>query len=209
MDLGASVNLLPYSVYKQLGLEDIKPTNITLSFADYSVKNPKGIVEDVLVKVDKFYYLVDFVVLDTEPIAIGPNHVPIILGRPFLATFNAIINFRNGVMQLTFGNMTLELNIFHLSNKHKLEEDERQGSDEVCRICPSSGKPKAHKLQEELVKKSEAVEGELTASITPAEPMIPPTPPGGKKLNTKELSMKANAAHSTGGVKELLLLDPP
>ena len=115
LDLGASVNLLPYSVYRQLGLGELKPTNITLSLADRSMKIPKGIVEDVLVKVDKFYYPVDFVVLDTEPIASGPNHVPIILGKPFLATANAIINCRNGVMQLTFGNMTLELNIFHLS----------------------------------------------------------------------------------------------
>ena len=86
LDLGASVNLLPYSVYKQLGLGELKPTNITLSLADRSVKIPKGIVEDVLVKVDKFYYPVDFVVLDTEPIENGPNHVAIILGRPFLAT---------------------------------------------------------------------------------------------------------------------------
>ena len=107
LDLGASVNLLPYLVYKQLGLGELKPTNITLSLADRSMKIPKGIVEDVLVKVEKFYYPVDFVVLDTEPIACGPNHVPIILGRPFLAIANAIINFRNGVMQLTFGNMTL------------------------------------------------------------------------------------------------------
>ena len=98
LDLGASVNLLPYSVYKQLGLGELKPTNITLSLADRSVKIPKGIVEDVLVRVDKFYYLVDFVVLDTEPIKNGPNHVPIILGRPFIATANAIINCRNGVM---------------------------------------------------------------------------------------------------------------
>ena len=128
LDLGASVKLLPYSVYKQLGLGELKPTNITLSLADRSVKIPKGIVEDVLVKVDKFYYLVDFVVLDTEPIESGPNHVPIILGRPFLATSNAIINCRNGVMQLTFGNMTLELNIFHLNNKHKLVEDDKQGA---------------------------------------------------------------------------------
>ena len=106
LDLGASVNLMPYSVYKQLGLGELKPTNITLSLADRSVKIPKGIFEDVLVKIDKFYYPVDFVVLDTEPIASEPNHVPIILGRPFLATANAIINCRNGVMQLTFGNMT-------------------------------------------------------------------------------------------------------
>ena len=73
LDLGASVNLLPYSVYKQLGLGELKPTNITLSLADRLVKIPKGIVEDVLVKVDKFYYPVDFVVLDTEPVAGDTN----------------------------------------------------------------------------------------------------------------------------------------
>ena len=160
LDLGASVNLIPYSVYKQLGLGELKPTNITLSLADRSVKIPKGIVEDVLVKVDKFYYTVDFVVHDTEPIESGPNHVPIILGRPFLATANAIINCRNGVMQLTFGNMTLELNIFHLSNKHKLVEDDNQGTDEVCSIDPNAEKPNVHKLQE-LVKENEAIGGGL------------------------------------------------
>ncbi|RVW70528.1 hypothetical protein CK203_059231 [Vitis vinifera] len=105
LDLGASVNLLPYSVYKQLGLGELKPTSITLSLADRSVKIPRGMIEDVLVQVDKFYYPVDFVVLDTDPIAKGTNCIPIILGRPFLATSNAIINCRNGVMQLTFGNM--------------------------------------------------------------------------------------------------------
>ena len=65
LDLGASVNLLPYSVYKQLELGELKPTTITLSLADRSIKIPKGTVEDVLVQVDKFYYSVDFIVLDT------------------------------------------------------------------------------------------------------------------------------------------------
>ena len=147
LDLGASVNLLPYSMYKQLGLGELKPTNITLSLVDRLVKIPKGIVKDVLVKVDKFYYPVDFVVLDTEPIASGPNHVPIIPRRPFLATANAIINFRNGVMQLTFGYMTLELNIFHLSKKHKLVEDEKKGADKVCSVGQNTGKQEAPKLQ--------------------------------------------------------------
>ena len=86
---------------------ELKPTSITLSLADRSIKIPKGTIEDVIIEVDKFYYPVDFVLI-----------VPITLGRPFLATSNAIINFQNGVMQLTFGNMTLELNIFHLSKKH-------------------------------------------------------------------------------------------
>ena len=80
-------------------------------------------MEDVLVKVDNFYYPVDFMVLDTEHMAESPHQVPIILGRPFFATANATINCRNGIMQLTFGNMTLELNIFHLSYRDKPDED--------------------------------------------------------------------------------------
>ena len=132
LDLGAIINLLPYSMYKQLGLGELKPTSITLSLADRSIKIPKGTVEDVLTQVDKFYYLMEFVVLDTEPVVAGANYVPIILGRPFLATSNAIINCQNGVLQFTFGNMTLELNIFHLSKKHmQLVED---GPKEVCII---------------------------------------------------------------------------
>ena len=76
LDLGASVNLLPYSVYKQLGLGGLKPTTMTLSLADRSVKIPRGVIEDVLVQVDKFYYLVDFVVLDTEPTVKEANYHP-------------------------------------------------------------------------------------------------------------------------------------
>ena len=68
LDLGASVNLLPYSVYKQLGLGELKPTSITLSLADRSMKIPRGMIEDVLVQVDKLYYLVDFFVLATDSV---------------------------------------------------------------------------------------------------------------------------------------------
>ena len=112
-------------------------------------------------------------------------------------------------MQLKFGNMTLELNIFHLSNKHKLEEDDMQGSEEVCSIGPSAGKPKAHLLQAELVWKNEAIGGEWTTPVTPVEPMICPASPSEKKLNTNEPSMEAYATHINAGVNELLLLDPP
>ncbi|RVW28375.1 hypothetical protein CK203_105828 [Vitis vinifera] len=133
LDLGASVNLLPYSVYKQLGLGELKPTAITLSLADRSVKIPRGVIEDVLVQVDNFYYPVDFIVLDTDPTVKEANLVPIILGRPFLATSNAIINCRNGLMQLTFGNMTLDLNIFYMSKKQTTPEEE-EGPEELCII---------------------------------------------------------------------------
>ena len=57
LDLGESVNLLPYSVYKQLGLGELKPTTITLSLANRSIKIPRGVIEDVLVQVDKFSIL--------------------------------------------------------------------------------------------------------------------------------------------------------
>ena len=83
LDLGASVNLLPYSMYKQLGLGELKPTTITLSLADRLVKIPKGIVEDVLVKVDNFFYPVDFVVPDTEPWQRALTKCPSYLGGHF------------------------------------------------------------------------------------------------------------------------------
>ncbi|KAL3579616.1 hypothetical protein D5086_017451 [Populus alba] len=113
LDLGANVNLLPYSVFQSLNLSELKPTSITLLLADRSVKVPREIVEDVLVQVDKFIYPVDFVVLDTQPVE-ACNSIPVILGRPFLATSNALINCRNGLMKLSFGNMTLEMNIFNI-----------------------------------------------------------------------------------------------
>ena len=84
-------------------------------------------------------------------------------------------------MQLTFGNMTLELNIFHLSNKHKLAKDDMQGSEEVCSIGPSVWEQKAHLLQAKLVQRNEAIRGELAASVTPAEPMIRRASPSEEK----------------------------
>jgi hypothetical protein len=80
LDLGASVNLLPYLVYLQLGLGELKPTTMILQLADRSVKVPRGIVEDALIKVDKFYFPVDFIVLDTEPVQVIGTEIPVILG---------------------------------------------------------------------------------------------------------------------------------
>ena len=73
------MNLLPYSVYLQLGLGELKPTSMTLQLTDRLVKVPRGIVEDVLIKLDKFYFPVDFIVLDTEPVEIMGSEMPMIL----------------------------------------------------------------------------------------------------------------------------------
>ncbi|XP_062078458.1 uncharacterized protein LOC133782950 [Humulus lupulus] len=94
--LGASINLMPLSVFKRLGLGEAKPTTITLQLADQSLAHPRGIIEDVLVKVDKFIFPADFIVLDMEEDA----NVPIILGRPFLGTGQALIDVQKGELKL-------------------------------------------------------------------------------------------------------------
>ena len=114
LDLSASVNLLPGSMYDSGRFGELKSTKVTLQLADRSVKTPRGMLEDVLVKVDEFYFPVDFLVLDME----SSNHIgqiPIILGRPFLATANACINCRTGVMDVSFGNKKMRLNVFSTS----------------------------------------------------------------------------------------------
>ena len=124
LDLGASVNLVPYSVYQQLGVGELKPTRCTLQLADRSVKIPKGEVEDVLIKVGEFIFPVDFIVLETQPVSNLKSQIPVILGRPFLATLNALINCRTGQMKLSFGNMTVDLNIFNLGRQPSDPSDE-------------------------------------------------------------------------------------
>jgi hypothetical protein len=125
LDLEAIVNLLPYLVFQSLNLGELKPTYVTLLLADRSLKVPRGIVQNVLVQVDKFIYLVDFIVLDTQPVE-ACNSIPVILGCPFLATSNALINCRNGVMKLSFGNMTLEMNIFNICKQPGDDNDSQE-----------------------------------------------------------------------------------
>ena len=113
--------------------------------------------------------------------------MPIILGRPFFATANAIINCRNGVMQLTFGNMTLELNIFHLNNRDKPIEDKELKLEEVCQSGTSKGRANNHKLQKELIENQEAIdEGYTASSISLPASFLPPAPPNSIMPDNKE-----------------------
>ncbi|XP_068475086.1 uncharacterized protein [Phaseolus vulgaris] len=86
--LGASINLKPPSMLKKIGDVEILPTRMTLQLPDRTIKYPHGIVEDLLVKVDKFYFRVDFVIIDIEE----DVEVPLILGRPFMKTKNIMID---------------------------------------------------------------------------------------------------------------------
>ena len=105
LDLEASVNLFPYSLYEQLGLGELKPTSIILQLVDQSVIVPKGVVEDISVQVDKFYFPVGFIILDMHPVSDANSQISVILGHPFLATFNALLNCRSEVLKLSFGNV--------------------------------------------------------------------------------------------------------
>ncbi|KAL3503961.1 hypothetical protein ACH5RR_033802 [Cinchona calisaya] len=87
-DLGASINLMPYGVFKNLNGNQLKPTSVLLQLADRSTKFPKGIIEDVIVKIDKLYLPADFIVLEMEE----DEEISIILGRPFLTTSHALID---------------------------------------------------------------------------------------------------------------------
>jgi len=91
LGLGASVNLMPFTEYEKLELGELKPTKMVIQLVDRSTRVPKEIVEDVLIRVDEFIYPVDFVVTETEKVSNLASQVLVILGRPFLATTNALI----------------------------------------------------------------------------------------------------------------------
>ncbi|PIN22518.1 DNA-directed DNA polymerase [Handroanthus impetiginosus] len=118
-DLGASINLMPYSIYRTLGLGEAKPTSITLQLADRSLTYPKGVIEDILVKVDKFIFPADFVVLDMEV----DSEVPIILGRPFLATGRTLIDVQKGELTMRVQDQQITFNVFK-AMKFPNESDE-------------------------------------------------------------------------------------
>ncbi|XP_058000800.1 uncharacterized protein LOC131179101 [Hevea brasiliensis] len=113
-DLGASVSLMPLSICEKLKVGELKPTTISLQLADRPIKYPVGILENVPLKVGKFFIPVDFVVLEMEE----DIHIPIILGRPFLATAGAIIDVKNGRLILKVGEEEVEFNLNQALKKH-------------------------------------------------------------------------------------------
>lgn len=113
-DLGASINLMPLSVFRKLGLGEAKATTATLQLVDRSFAYPRGIMEDVLVKVEKFIFPADFLILDMEE----DKNIPLILGRPFLATSKALIDIENGQLNLRFGEERITFSVFNMMDEH-------------------------------------------------------------------------------------------
>ena len=115
-DSGASINLMPLYVVKRLSLWELTPTTMTLQMADRTLAHPKGILEDVLIKVGKFIFPVDFVVIDIKE----DKQVLLLLGRPFLATGATLINVKKGELTLRVGDEAMHFNLNHNLNLLKL-----------------------------------------------------------------------------------------
>jgi hypothetical protein len=106
LDLGVCVNILSGFLYDIFGIEDLKSTTSIVQLPNMSTKIPRRILEDVFVKVEDFYFPVNFLILDMKGTDVG-HQTPIILGRPFLAIANASIDCRTGEMDVSFGNKRL------------------------------------------------------------------------------------------------------
>ncbi|XP_023749864.1 uncharacterized protein LOC111898174 [Lactuca sativa] len=123
-DLGASINLMPFSFFKKLNLPEPRPVNMKIHLADKTIISPRGVCEDLLIKVDKFIFPVDFVVLDMEE----DPEIPINLGRSFLNTACALIDVCESTLTLRVGD---ESAVFKALPEIKQEEG---GKEEVSFI---------------------------------------------------------------------------
>nr|GEV94374.1 reverse transcriptase domain-containing protein [Tanacetum cinerariifolium] len=108
-DLGAIINLIPLSLWKELGLPELIPTHMTLELANRAICTPVGISRDVFIPVGKFTFPADFVIVNYE----SDSRVPLILGRPFLRTARTLIDVHGEEMNLRDGDERLALNMYH------------------------------------------------------------------------------------------------
>ncbi|CAL8989354.1 unnamed protein product, partial [Prunus brigantina] len=123
LDLGASINLMPYHVYEKLNLGELQATSVSIQLADRTIRYPKGILEDVLVKVEELILPADFLVLEMEEAPIHDNQLPLILGRPFMATAGAIIDVKKGTLTMNVFDETIAFKVFEAS---KFPSDEHE-----------------------------------------------------------------------------------
>ena len=122
-DSGASINFMPLFIAERLSLGELTPIAMTLQMADITLAHPEGILEDVLLKVGKFIFLVDFVVIDIEE----DKQVPLLLERPFLATGAALIHVKKGELTFKVGDEAMHFNL-----NHSLKQPELSNAD--CEI---------------------------------------------------------------------------
>ncbi|XP_006604992.1 uncharacterized protein LOC114398503 [Glycine soja] len=116
IDLGANINLMPFSICKRIGELEIMPTRMTLQLAGKSITRPYGVIEDVLVKVQHFTFPIDFVVMDIEE----DSEIPLILGRPFMLTASCVVDMGKGKLEMGMDDQKIKFDLFD-AEKHLLD----------------------------------------------------------------------------------------
>ncbi|CAL8993229.1 unnamed protein product, partial [Prunus brigantina] len=122
LDLGASINLMPYHVYEKLNLGELQATTVSIQLADRTIRYPKGILEDVLVNVEGLILPADFLVLEMEEAPIPDNELPLILGRPFMATAKTKIDVEQGTLTMTVNGETVAFKVFNALKPNVLQD---------------------------------------------------------------------------------------
>ncbi|XP_027357441.1 uncharacterized protein LOC113866841 [Abrus precatorius] len=149
LDLGASINLMPLSTSKRIRELEIKPTRMTLQLEDRFMKFLYGVAKDVLIKVDKFVFLVDFVIVDIEE----DMKVLIILGRPFMKTAKVIIDVDNGKLKVRVHDEEVNFNVFEAMH-HPKDKQQCFKMDVIYELCMVEKKQlhKSSPLEKALIK---------------------------------------------------------
>lgn len=192
-DLGASINLMSFSIWQKLSLPELTPTQMTLELATRTVTVPKGIAEDVFVKVGKFHFPTDFVVVDFD----ADPRVPLILGRPFLKTACALIDVFEGEMTLRVGDEKLVTNIENTSKD--LLDLEREAINQIDVIDVA-----CDEYFEEVLN----VQGSIDCTINVSSPSLTPFEGGDFILEEIEacLSCDSRVDHDSINPEEDILL---
>ncbi|XP_009613770.1 uncharacterized protein [Nicotiana tomentosiformis] len=172
-NLGESINLMPLSIFKKLKLGAPRPTTMTLQLVDQSLAVLEGIIEDVLVRVGKFIFPVEFIILDY----MADEEVPIILGRPLLATGGALIDVREHKLKMRVHDKEVAFNVYKALNLPKHYED-------LCMILviePKVIEPGIDVSVDDITKRSEPEKLQLVKNVKLCKRKI-------KKLRDKNLA---------------------
>ena len=133
LDLGASINVMPLSIYKVLNLGTLKETRVVIQLADRSNAYPEGIVEDVLVIINELIFLVDFYIIDMDD-KFASNSSHILLGRPFMKTARTKIDVHKGTLSFEFDGEIVTFNIFD-AMKYPKDSESIFNIDVIDTIC--------------------------------------------------------------------------
>ncbi|XP_061345683.1 uncharacterized protein LOC133291437, partial [Gastrolobium bilobum] len=183
-DLGASINLMPLSVCRALGINKLKDTNVILHLADRSIKRPEGLVEDVLVKVDKFIFPMDFVILDMEE---EDTESPLLLGRPFLATTRSQIDVEQGKLMLRVEEETVTIDVFE-AIKHPVDVEDCFSIDVIQEMVEEVNREEDFSLEEDRFIEETCTENyQEEPVVEELDKKIDDIPVGAPKVELKEL----------------------